>query len=327
MDTQHPYERLSQDRLIDWLENIGLYTDYRIYPLNSYENRVYRVGVEDDSPVVIKVYRPNRWSKAQIQEELDFTDQLAEAEIPVVPAQQINGVNLHEQDGFLFASFPMRAGHAFELDNADQLYRVGQLLGRLHSVGKQSSFKTRPVMSLLGPIQEARAFFQDSDMMSADIKHNYLDCLTGIENQLPYFQRIFDQSEQFRIHGDFHPGNILTRDDQLLVVDFDDTVTGPAMQDIWKLLSGSAHEQAQQLNELEEGYEQFCEFPRKEIPLAEALRTVHMVKHALWIAKRWQDPAFPVAFSWFGTDRYWSEHLMALREQWAELQDKSSEQN
>lgn len=321
MSQPHPYASLTQDRLIDWLESLNVDTDYRIYPLNSYENRVYRVGIEDGSPIVVKVYRPDRWSEAQIREELEYTAQLAAEEISVVPALTINGDVLHERDGFYLACFAMRAGHAFELDDPDKLYRIGQLLGRMHSYGQSQSFNHRPKLSIIEPVAQALEFFQTSELIPPDIKNNYLDTTSNIHRLLQPFEQLLHECEQFRIHGDFHAGNILTRDDDILLVDFDDTVTGPAMQDIWKLLSGNEQEQALQINELEEGYEQFRDFPRKEIKLVEALRTSHMVKHALWIARRWQDPAFPQAFPWFNSDRYWSEHLLALREQWANLQD------
>lgn len=319
----HPFDTLSQDRIIDWMESLGVYSDYRIYPLNSYENRVYRVGIEDGSPVVLKAYRPGRWSEAQIREELEFTQQLYEAEIPVVPAMEMDGDILHHRDGFWFACFPMRAGHAFELDNPDQLYRIGQWLGRLHSVGEAGTFKHRPTQSLLEPIAQAQSFFKDSPLLPDDLRSNYLATLSPIAELIQeHYEPLYQQSQKFRIHGDFHAGNILSRDDQLLIVDLDDTQTGPATQDIWKLLSGDRHEQAMQLNELEEGYEQFRTFPKKELKLLEALRTVHMIRHTLWIAQRWDDPAFPKAFSWFDSQRFWSDHLLALREQWALLQER-----
>jgi Ser/Thr protein kinase RdoA (MazF antagonist) len=321
MSDTHPYASLTQDRLIDWMESLGIDTDYRIYPLNSYENRVYRVGIEDKSPIVVKVYRPDRWNEAQIREELTYTADLAAEEISVVPAATVNGDVLHERDGFFLACFPMRAGHAFELDDPDKLYRIGQLLGRMHSYGQQQAFKHRPTLSLLQPVEDSLKFFATSELIPIDIKSNYLTTVENLLALLKPFQALLDTSEQFRIHGDFHAGNILTRDEDILLVDFDDTVKGPAMQDIWKLLSGNEQEQALQINELEEGYEQFRDFPRKEVKLVEALRTTHMVKHALWIARRWEDPAFPQAFPWFNTGRYWSEHLLALREQWANLQD------
>ncbi|EAR07887.1 serine/threonine protein kinase [Reinekea blandensis] len=321
MSVTHPYARLTQDTLIDWLESLGLDTDYRIYPLNSFENRVYRVGIEDAAPMVFKVYRPGRWNRAQVEEELNFIDELAEADLDVIPAADIHGERLFERDGFLLAGFPMKAGHAFELDNPDKLYRIGQQLARLHNVGEAGTFKHRQSLSLLQPVNEALAFFADSDLIPEDIRANYLDTLTNLQSLLTPFENTLADCTRFRIHGDFHPGNILTRDDRMLIVDFDDTVTGPAMQDIWKLLSGSPADQQLQLNELEEGYEQFRSFPRRELKLIEPLRTAHMVRHALWIGRRWEDPAFPQAFPWYGSARYWSEHLLALREQWAALQD------
>ncbi|TXR54460.1 serine/threonine protein kinase [Reinekea thalattae] len=321
MSQKHPFQQLSQDRIIDWLETLGVYSDYRIYPLNSYENRVYRVGIEDDQPIVMKIYRPDRWSKQQIEEELTFTQQLYDAELPVVPALELGNQRLHERDGFYFACFPMRAGHAFELDNADKLYRIGQLLGRLHGLGKQQSFNQRSQLSFIQPIRESLVFFQHSALIPDDIRDNYLTTLTHLENLLQPFENSLANDSLIRVHGDFHAGNILTRDENILIVDFDDTLTGPAMQDIWKLLSGSDHEQQAQLSELSEGYEQFLEFPNTQLKLIEPLRTRHMVNHNLWIAKRWNDPAFPKAFPWYGESRYWSEHLLALREQWSILQE------
>ncbi len=322
MQKPAPYQQLTQDRLIDWLESLGIDTDYRIYPLNSYENRVYRIGIEDGSPLVTKIYRPDRWNEAQIREELSFTQELFDQEIPVVPAQTIQGDVLHERDGFFIACFPMRAGHAFELDDPDKLYRIGQLLGRMHSVGKARPFDQRTALTLASAANDSLNFFKDSPLLPDDIKPNYLDALTHLAQLLAPFDQQLKQSERFRIHGDFHAGNILSRDDSLLLVDFDDCMTGVAMQDIWKLLSGSEAEQTAQLNELEEGYEIFGSFPRTEISLINALRTAHMIRHALWIAKRWHDPAFPHAFPWFGSSRYWSDQLLALREQWALLQEE-----
>ncbi|PTY37899.1 stress response serine/threonine protein kinase YihE [Saccharospirillum sp. MSK14-1] len=318
----HPYDALSQDRLIDWIESLGLWSDYRLYPLNSYENRVYRVGIEDAEPMVVKVYRPGRWNEAQIREELQFTDQLAVADVPVVPALNIAGDVLHERDGFYFACFPMRAGHAFELDNPDQLYRIGQHLGRLHNVGVVEAFEHRPRLSLLDPLQQAQTFFADSPLLPDDLRANYLATLEPLIRLIQdRFEPIYRDIPVHRIHGDFHAGNILSRGDQLLIVDLDDTVMGPAAQDIWKLLSGDVNEQRLQLSELEEGYEQFRPFPKSDLALLEPLRTVHMVRHTLWIAQRWQDPAFPRAFSWFDSARFWSDHLLALREQWSLLQE------
>ncbi|TCS40335.1 serine/threonine protein kinase [Reinekea marinisedimentorum] len=324
MHTEHPYSQLTQDKIIDWLESLEILSDYRIYPLNSYENRVYRVGIEDAQPIVMKVYRPGRWSREQIQEELEFTQQLFDQELPVVPALSIQGQTLHERDGFLFACFPMRAGHAFELDNPDKLYRIGQLLGRVHSFGSQQAFKTRTTLSLIKPIQESLAFFQDNELIGYDLRDNYLTTLQHIETNMRPFQTRLESTPLLRTHGDFHAGNILTRDEDILLVDFDDTQMAPAMQDIWKLLSGSDLEQKSQLSELAEGYEQFYEFPDSQARLIEPLRTAHMVRHNLWIAKRWSDPAFPQAFPWYGSARYWSEHLLMLKEQWSVLQDLNS---
>jgi Ser/Thr protein kinase RdoA (MazF antagonist) len=316
----HPYQSLTQDKVIDLVESLGFYSDGRIFPLNSYENRVYQVGIEDSTPLIIKVYRPNRWTKEQILEEHSFLLELASADISVVPPMLINDLTLHEKDDFLYCLFERRSGRPLELDQLDQLYEVGTQLGRIHSVSKSSSFITRPTLDIQSFGHKSVETIIKSNMLPGYLIEPY-QVLTGQLLDI-MDQRWVEHSRcDIRLQGDFHPGNILIRDEQPLFVDFDDCRTGPAIQDIWMLLSGDRAQQEAQLCEVKEGYEMFCEFPASEVPLIETMRTLRQLHYAAWLTSRWDDPAFPHNFPWFGQERYWSEHLLALKEQYAALQE------
>ncbi len=316
----HPYQSLTQDLIIDLVESLGFYSDSRTFPLNSYENRVYQVGIEDQSPLIIKVYRPNRWTREQIQEEHDFTLELAAADISVVPPMQLKGQTLHEQSGFLFCLYERRSGRPLELDQLDQLYEVGTQLGRIHSVAKSKPFKVRPELTIETFVSQSVETVLNSGLLPGYLLEPYQVLSKQL---LELMQQTWDRHapDSIRLQGDFHPGNILVRDEQALFVDFDDCRTGPAIQDIWMLLSGDRHQQEAQLCEIREGYEMFCEFPRNQMGLIETMRTLRQMHYAAWLASRWDDPAFPHNFPWFGQERYWSEHLLSLKEQLAALHE------
>jgi len=314
----HPYDRLSHDRVMDAIEAQGYLCDARVMALNSYENRVFQVGLEDRDPIIAKFYRPGRWSTDAILEEHAFLADLAASDIPVIAPLTINDSTLFNDDEFRIALFPRRGGHAPELSSDDDLELIGRWLARLHNCGAEHAFQHRPVVRGSADIREAAETVRSSPHFPSDY-HDAYDAL--IRDILAHTDQI-DIPSNLRLHGDMHTGNLLLRDEQLYLVDFDDCVQGPAMQDLWMLLSGSREEHRQQLMVIAEGYGMFRDFPAHELPLIETLRTRRMVRHAAWLCQRWRDPAFPVAFPWFASHRYWSEHLLALREQLAALQDE-----
>lgn len=317
----HPYDPLTPDTVIDAVESTGRLSDARLLALNSYENRVYQVGIEDGQPLIAKFYRPERWSLAQIEEEHSFSLELQDAEISVVaPMVDDAGHSLHEYQGFLFALFVRRGGYPPELDNLDNLLVLGRTLGRIHSVGKASRFKHRQRICVQRMLAENREFLLQN-FIPAELRPAY-ETLTAdlLDRVLNAYQPTAE--DEIRVHGDCHVGNILWRDDVAHFVDLDDCVMAPAMQDLWMFLNGERHDREIQLSELIEGYSEFCDFNPAQLRWIESLRTLRLVNYAAWVARRWEDPAFPRSFTWFNTERYWAEHVLELREQLAALQEE-----
>ena len=317
----HPFSRLDPEAVIDAVESTGTVSDLRIFPLNSFENRVWQVGLEDAPPVIAKFYRPDRWSDAQILEEHAFTLELAAEDLPVVaPLVDASGCALHEHAGWRFALFRRVGGHQPELDDSTVLNSLGRILGRLHALGASARFETRPGLDVESYARESHRLLSDGHVPT-DLRPAYDSICRDLIDKL---ERCFAGASPttIRVHGDLHPGNILSRDGALWLVDFDDCRSAPAMQDIWMLLSGERAERTAQLAEFAEGYEEFRDFPHAELRLGEAPRTLRIMHHAAWLARRWDDPAFPRHFPWFGTPRYWSEHILALREQLAALDEE-----
>lgn len=320
--TTHPYDRLDPDLIIDAVESVGFRSDARLLALNSYENRVYQVGIEDDTPLIAKFYRPERWSEAQIQEEHRFSLELQDAEISVVaPMVSAQGETLHTYEGFQFALFIRRGGYPPELDNLDNLLVLGRTLGRIHGVGKASAFTERQSITVDRMLTQSRELLLDG-FIPKGLVAAYESLTADLEQMVKALYSEVKAGDQIRIHGDCHVGNILWRDETAHFVDFDDCCTAPAIQDLWMFLNGERHERQLQLSELVEGYSEFCDFDPRQIRWIEALRTMRLIHYAAWLARRWEDPAFPRSFTWFNTERYWADHILELREQMSALQEE-----
>lgn len=313
-EQQPPFDGLTPDTVIDAVEHTGLLSDARIFPLNSYENRVYQVGIEEGTPIIAKFYRPGRWSDEQIQEEHSYSQELFDAEIPVVPPMLFDGQSLLQFKGYRFALYERRGGHAPELDNLDNLFTLGQTLGQIHAFAGAELFQHRQTYSPQRLGHDSREFLLSHDFLTSSTREAYATVTTHL---LEKTDAIFAQTEfkTLRLHGDCHAGNILWRDDKPNFVDMDDACNGPALQDLWMMLSGDRLQKTEQMLSVLEGYEMFCEFNPAELNLLESLRTLRLMHYAAWLARRWHDPAFPIHFPWFNTERYWAEHILELREQ------------
>ncbi|MBL6689871.1 MAG: serine/threonine protein kinase [Pseudomonadales bacterium] len=318
----HPFSRLTPDFIMDAIESQGFHCDARILELNSYENRVYQVGIEEDDPLIAKIYRPNRWTPDQIQEEHDFTLELAEHDLSVVAPLKISGKTRFQYNGFEIALFPRRGGRAPAVDDLDCLEVLGRFIARLHNVGAGDAFRYRPSISIEEYGKNARTFLLDNDFIPDELREAYTSVsaplLELIEDRMS-----ISQPRYLRVHADCHMGNVLWRDDQPHFVDFDDSRMGPAVQDLWMLLSGDEEARSVQMSHILRGYRDFRDFNLSELMLIEPLRTLRMMYHAAWLARRWDDPAFPRAFPFFNTQKYWSDHILELREQWAAIEAPS----
>ncbi|WP_298623470.1 serine/threonine protein kinase [uncultured Zoogloea sp.] len=317
-----PFGPLTPDFVLSAVEASGLVCDGRLLTLNSYENRVYQVGIEDAQPLIAKFYRPGRWSDEAILEEHAFLAELADAEIPAVPALEVGGSTLHHYEGFRVALFPRRGGRAPELDDPAVLGWLGRFLGRIHAIGANKPFAHRPDLTIRSFGEEPRDELLASPFLPSELRETWRSV---VDQALDGVRRCFERAgaqPMIRLHGDVHGGNVLWTDAGPHFVDFDDARNGPAVQDLWMLLSGDAPAMARQLDHVLEGYEQFADFDPVSLHLVEALRTLRLIHYAGWIARRWDDPAFPAAFSWFDTPRYWQDMILSLREQVA-LMDES----
>ena len=320
-----PYADLTPDRALDSLSSIGLRPDGRLLGLNSYENRVYQFGMEEGPALVVKFYRPARWSDEQIGEEHEFALELAGREIPVVAPLAIGGRTLHEFEGYRFAAYPRRGGRTPELEDPATLEWIGRFLGRIHAAGAVRPFRSRPALDIESYGDEPRAWLLASGLVPPDVLEAWK---SATSMALEGARRCFERAGKFkpiRLHGDCHPGNVLWTEDGEMrgphFVDLDDARMGPAVQDLWMLLSGDRASMTRQLADILAGYEDFGEFDPRELALVEALRTLRLLHYSAWIARRWHDPAFPAAFPWFGTQRYWQDRILELREQIAAMDE------
>lgn len=308
------YAALTPEVILQALEHFGLQPDGRLLALNSYENRVYQVGIGEHEFVVVKFYRPGRWSDACIQEEHDFAFELTAQEIPVVAPLRFAGQSLLHFAGFRLAVYPRHGGRWPELDNRDNLEQLGRFIGRIHAVGRSRRFVHRPRLSVQSWGRDDLAFLQQSELLPAELRHNFVSAAGQLLDRIEmHFEAV--APETLRLHGDCHPGNILWTDQGPHFVDLDDCCSGPQMQDLWMLLSGTQEDMAQQLLAILAGYETFTHFDYAQIQLIEALRGLRLIHYCAWLARRWDDPAFPQHFPWFNTPRYWEDQMLTFREQ------------
>ena len=331
LSSAHPFETLTPDQVLDALDSVGLRGDGRLTALSSYENRVYQVQLEDGSAVVTKFYRPGRWSDLQIQEEHDFSCELADAEVPAVGPMLLGGASLHHFGGFAFSVSPRRGGRGPELDDGEVLEWIGRFLARFHAVGARSAFVHRPALNLQTFGETSRDWLLDNERIPLDVQARWAEvsrqALDKVGQHDSLVQAAPDAAEAtvrlLRLHGDCHPGNILWTPTDVPAtagpgphfVDLDDARTGPAVQDMWMLLSGDRQQRQRQLCALVDGYEQFRAFDRRELDLIEPLRTLRLIHYSAWLARRWADPIFPINFPWFGSSDYWKGQIQMLEDQ------------
>lgn len=315
------FSLLTPDCVLNALESLGLRSDGRMLALNSYENRVYQIGMEEGPPLVAKFYRPLRWSNEAILEEHAFVEDLVEREIPVVPALALHGKTLHEFEGFRFAVFARHGGRAPELENRDTLEWMGRFLGRIHAIGALKPFQHRPELNIDTFGVTPRDYLLANNFIPPDLDAAYRSV---VDQALQGVRHCFERAGKvngLRLHGDCHAGNVLWTDDGPHFVDFDDSRMGPAVQDLWMLLSGERADMVRQLSDVLAGYEDFHDFDARELHLIEGLRTLRLIHYSAWLAQRWDDPAFKQAFPWFNTQRYWQDRILELREQIALMEE------
>lgn len=315
------FKTLQPAEIFSTLEDLGFRCSGRFLALNSYENRVYRIGLEDAEDLVVKFYRPRRWSDAAISEEHAFAFELDAQEIPVVPPIEIDGQTLFSNGPFRLALYPCRGGRAPELDDKQQLRQLGRFVARIHLVGEIAEFDDRPRVDVESYAISSREFLLDAGFIPDEMREVYASIADLVIAGVDDCAGRCGEYLELRLHADFHPGNVLVAGEAFHIVDLDDARSGPAVQDLWMFLSGDRAEQTPQLEAMLSGYEEFRRFDARELNLVEALRSLRIMHYAAWLARRWDDPAFKQAFPWFNTRRYWDEHVLALREQVALMQE------
>jgi len=313
--SNHPYSALTPEVILQAVESLGLLADGRFYPLNSYENRVYQIWLESGEIVVAKFYRPGRWSREAILEEHAIAQEFVDQELPVVAPAVVNQQTLHDYQGFQLAIYPRQGGRAPAFDNNAHLEQLGRLVGRLHAIGARYRFEHRVSMSVQRFGWDNLTYLKDHDWVPAEMAHNFYQTVEqAVQLAAQQTENLFSQPG-IRLHGDLHAGNILWTDAGPHLVDLDDCMQGPAVQDIWMFLSGEKDDVEKQTEIILNGYSQFHDFDYASLDAIESLRTLRMLNYTAWLARRWQDPAFPHHFPWFNTPNYWQEQLNQMREQ------------
>lgn len=312
------FSNLTPEHILDAVESIGIYPTSGLLALNSYENRVYQFVAEDNRRYVVKFYRPERWRSQQIQEEHDFSYELVAGDVPVVAPIKRDNTSLFEYQGYRFALFPSVGGRTFEADNYDHLEVLGRFIGRLHSVAKSKPFLVRPTISCQEFLHDAKGALIESNLISPSLETPFM---TVLQQVIALTEEKYSPINEIRLHGDCHIGNILWTGNELTFVDLDDARQGPAIQDLWMMLSGDMNEQRMQMDTLLCAYDEFSSLDLQELKLIEPLRALRMINYMGWLAKRWNDLAFQRNFSWFASDKYWEQQILSLKEQLAALHE------
>ena len=301
---------LTPDRVLEAVEIGGLRCTGRCMPLRAFENRVYEVELEDERRLVVKFYRPGRWSRETILDEHAFLRELAEAELPAVaPLDLGTGTTLPEIDGISYAAFPRVRGRTLQEGDDELLRQIGRLIGRMHAVGAARDAPHRLRLTAdayaRGPLEVILA----GKFIAEPLAGRYRDLVLRIADAV---EPALGRARTQRLHGDLHWGNVLWAADGPILVDFDDCLVGPPVQDLWLLARGDAAEAEKAREQLIQGYEVFREFDRATLALCEPLRALRIIHMSGWIARRWDDPSFPAAFPAFRTDNYWMTEYEAL---------------
>lgn len=313
------YQALTPDLILDAIESLGIYPETGLLALNSYENRVYQFRCDRGQRYVVKFYRPERWSNAQIQEEHDYSQELLEAEVPIAAPTRIDGQTLFTYQGYRFAMFPSIGGRCFEVDNLEQLEAVGRFVGRIHQFAKQRTFQYRESLTLQSLGVDSIEWLKQSGHVPTGLEQAFFTIVEQVYDKASALWQ--PQYDAIRLHGDLHPGNILWTPTGPSFVDLDDAKSGPAIQDLWMMLTGDLGQRRMQLETLLEGYEEFSDFDTRQLALIEPLRALRMLHYNAWLSRRWQDPAFPMHFPWYAEDKYWEQQILAFKEQLAVMDE------
>ena len=313
------YAQLGPEQVLHAVEAFGFRTNGHLLALNSFENRVYKLGLEEEPPIVAKFYRPNRWTDEQIIEEHTFAAELAASEIPVIAPLAIDGATLLKHEGYRFTLFPCVGGRAPDLENREQLEQLARFIARMHLIGQDYKFSHRPQLNIETFGRDARDFVLASGLLPDELTPVYESLTNDLLVHLESCYQRAGQPASIRCHGDSHAGNLLIGVGGPQIVDLDDARMAPRIQDLWMLLPGDADDMQAITPIVLDAYSEFSSLDARELHLIEALRTLRIMHYYAWLARRWDDPAFPIAFPWFNSQRCWEEHVLTLREQTAKL--------
>jgi len=310
-DEKDFFYRLTPDDILTAIASLGLEPSGHIAQLNSMENRVFDLRLEDGRHIVSKFYRPGRWSEAQIREEHRFLAELGENEIPVLAPLSFGGETLFAAQGILFALWVRTGGREPDELTEIDLQILGRLLARLHNIGATGAYDARPHFTAARFITEPLQMLTDKKYLPEKFQSTYRELAALVEAA---FERESTEVPVLRLHGDLHKGNMLNGNEGWFLLDFDDSLTGPAVQDVWMMFPGASAEALRAREIFLEAYREFREFEDRWLELAEILRAMRIIHYSGWIARRYDDPAFKAGFPTFADDRYWEEEIGVLRE-------------